>query len=223
MSDPMKDGTGDMNSSTVSAFVTSLTMAAVIAVSGAAPASAQVDMSCIARTDMIPLEGRASPLDSVMFRVAGREVKICYGRPSARGRTMIGTGSGEGPARMGEVPFGKIWRTGANEPTLLRTPIALSVAGVPVPAGTYAIYTVPGPTEWEIIVNRSYSQWGVENLYTDEVEAQEIGRGRVSSEPTDSHIETFTIRAEDVSDGRLRVIFEWERTRVPVPVAAGRG
>ena len=49
---------------------------------------------------------------------------------------------------MGEVPFGKIWRTGANEPTLLRTPIALSVAGVSVPAGTYSIYTIPGPTEW---------------------------------------------------------------------------
>ena len=122
---------------------------------------------------------------------------------------------------MGEVPFGKIWRTGVNEPTLLRTPIALSVAGVSVPAGTYSIYTIPGPTEWEIIVNRSYSQGGMETFYTDEIRAQEVGRGRVSTEPTESHVETFTIRAEDRADRGLDVILEWEGTRVPVPVAAG--
>ncbi len=204
-----------------SALLTSITLAAGTVLIHAAPASAQMDMSCIVRTANGPLEGRASPLDSVTFRVAGQAVKICYGRPSARGRTMIGTGSSGSPIKMGEVPFGKIWRTGANEPTLLRTPIALSVAGVSVPAGTYSIYTVPGPTEWEIIVNRSYSQWGQESFYTDEVQAQEVGRGRVLSEPTDTHVETFTIRAEDSADGGLHMILEWERTRVPVPVVAG--
>ena len=205
-----------------SALLASITLAAAMALTHPASASAQMDMSCIVRSDMVPIEGRASPLDSLTFRVAGQEVKICYGRPSARGRTMIGTGSAEGPIQMGEVPFGKIWRTGANEATLLRTPIALSIAGVTVPAGTYSIYTVPGPTEWEIIVNRSYSQWGMESLYTDEVQAQEVGRGRVSSEAMDAHVETFTIRAEDVADGDLQVVLEWERTRVSVPVAAIR-
>lgn len=125
----------------------------------AAPASPQPDTSCVVQRNVLPLEGRVSPLDSVTFRVAGVDVKICYGRPSARGRTMIGGSS---------VPFGKIWRTGANEPTLLRTPVALTIAGVPVPAGTYSVYTVPGEAEWEIIVNRSYSQWGRERFYTDE-------------------------------------------------------
>jgi hypothetical protein len=189
-------------------------MAAVIAFTHVAPASAQVDMSCIVRPDVVPAEGRASPLDSLTFSVAGQEVKICYGRPSSRGRTMIG-GS--------PVPFGKTWRTGANEPTLLRTPMALSIAGVPLPAGTYSIYTVPGEAEWEIIVNRSYSQWGHERFYTDEVQAQEVGRGRVASERTDQHVETFTIRAEETEDpSRVHVILEWERTRVRVPVSARR-
>ena len=203
----------------------SATLFATLALTGglafihAAPASAQADMSCIAQADMVPLEGRASPLDSLTFTVGGERVKICYGRPSARGRTMIGTGSAGGPIRMGQVPFGKIWRTGANEPTLLLTPIALSIAGVTVPAGIYSIYTVPGPTEWEIIVNRSYSQWGMESFYTDEVRAQEVGRARVPSGSTDSHVEMFTIRAEDSPAGTLYVILEWERTRVPVPVA----
>ncbi len=135
---------------------------------------------------------------------------------------MIGSPGIEGAvAQMGVVPFGKIWRTGANEPTLLRTPIALVIAGVRVPAGTYSIYTVPGEAEWEIIVNRSYSQWGQEGTYTDEVRAQEVGRGKVASDRTDSHVETFTIRAEDLSDGNVQVILLWERTRVRVPIAAG--
>ncbi len=211
-----------MTTRVLSALLTSITMAAGMALIQAAPASAQVDMSCIARTDIVPLEGRMSPLDSLTFHVAGQEVKICYGRPSARGRTMIGSPGTEGAVnQMGVVPFGKIWRTGANEPTLLRTPVALVIAGVRVPAGTYSIYTVPGEAEWEIIVNRSYSQWGQEGFYTDEVRAQEVGRGKVSSERTDSHVETFTIRAEDLSDGNVQVILEWERTRVRVPISAG--
>jgi Protein of unknown function (DUF2911) len=208
----------------LSVLLTSITMAAGLALIQAAPASAQVDMSCIARTDIVPLEGRRSPLDSLMFRVAGQEVKICYGRPSSRGRTMIGSPGIEGAAsQMGVVPFGKIWRTGANEPTLLRTPVALVIAGVSVPAGTYSIYTVPGEAVWEIVVNRSYSQWGQEGTYTDEVQAQEVGRGTVSSERSDGHVETFTIRAEDLAGGNVQLILEWERTRVPVPIRAGGG
>ena len=210
-----------MSARASSALLMGVTLAAATALTLPASASAQVDMSCIVRTDMLPLEGRVSPFDSVTFRVAGQEVKICYGRPYARGRTMIGSGSEEGPIQMGEVPFGKIWRTGANEPTLLRTPIALVIAGVSVPAGTYSIYTVPGESEWEIIVNRSYSQWGHEGFYTDEIRAQEVGRGTVSSEPTDSHVETFTIRAEDLPDGTVHVLLEWERTRVRIPVSPG--
>ena len=211
-----------MTTRVLSALLTSITMAAGMALLQAAPASAQVDMSCIVRSDMVPLEGRLSPLDSLTFRVAGQEAKICYGRPSSRGRTMIGSAAIAGAVnQMGVIPFGKIWRTGANEPTLLRTPVALVIAGVSVPAGTYSIYTVPGESEWEIIVNRSYSQWGHEGSYTDEIRAQEMGRGTVSSERADSHVETFTIRAEDLPDGNVHVILEWERTRVRITVSAG--
>ena len=178
--------------------------------------TAQVDMSCLTQGD---LEARASPLDSLSFSIAGERVKICYGRPSARGRTMIGTGSAEGPIVMGQVPFGQIWRTGANEPTLLLTPVDLSVGDLQVPAGIYSIYSVPGPTEWEIIVNRSYSQGGMESFYTDEVQAQEVGRITVASESTEAHVERFTIRAEE-EQRQVHVFLEWERTRVPVLVKA---
>lgn len=170
------------------------------------------DTTCpVHHPDRMPAAGRKSPLDSLTFKVGDKPVKICYGRPSSRGRTMIG---GE------HVPYGTIWRTGANEPTVFFTPIALSVAGIDVPAGTYALYTVPGEKEWEIIVNRATSQWGEEHAYTDEVKAQEVGRGKVKSEALKDAIETFTIRADPASGNAKAIVLEWEKTRVAVPVAA---
>ncbi len=186
-----------------------LLLAALLTAAVAVPpaAEAQSDSGCLTRANPASLAGRQSPLDSVLFQVDGHDMKICYGRPSARNRTMIG-----GRA----VPFGRLWRTGANEPTIIRTPVALSIAGVRIPAGTFAIYTVPGETEWQIILNRSYAQWGQEGQYTAEVEAQEVGRGSARTERLDDHVETFTIR---VDSGQI--FMEWENTRVIIPIVAG--
>ncbi|NIU19704.1 MAG: DUF2911 domain-containing protein, partial [Actinobacteria bacterium] len=97
----------------------------------------------------MPTEGRVSPLDSITFQVDGDPVKLCYGRPSARGRTMIG-----GP----DVPFGRLWRTGANEPTMIHTTVPITVAGIAIAPGSYSLYTVPGEERWEVVVNRSITQ-----------------------------------------------------------------
>ena len=155
-------------------------------------------------------ESRQSPLDSLSFDVGGHAVKICYGRPSARGRTMIGGES---------VPYRKLWRTGADEPTMIHTAAPLSVAGIEIGPGSYSLYTVPGESDWELVVNRSISQWGRESSYTDEVKAQEVGRATVSSQRLENHVETFTMRAEPVSNGAV-VLLEWEHTRVSIPVTA---
>jgi hypothetical protein len=160
----------------------------------------------------VPLEGRKSPLDSLTFKVSNHPVKVCYGRPSSRGRVMLGSQ---------DIPYGKLWRTGANEPTIFSAPIPLTVAGIAVPPGVYSLYTVPGRTEWEIIVNRSVSQWGKEDQYTDKLKAQELGRAKVKSESVSSPVETFTIRAEpDGNDARL--VLEWEKTRVRIPFKAAK-
>jgi hypothetical protein len=144
-----------------------LVTAAAVAAGPIAPAPQAADTACqVLKPDRVPVEGRKSPLDSLTFRVAGQPVKLCYGRPSSRGRTMLG----------GTVPYGKLWRTGANEPTIFFTPVALTVAGIKVPAGQYSLYTVPGASDWEIIVNRSTRQWGEESNYTAAVQAQEVGR-----------------------------------------------
>jgi DUF2911 family protein len=142
--------------------------------------------------------------------VAGRPVKLCYGRPSSRGRVMLG---GK------DVPYGKLWRTGANEPTVFFTPVAITVAGIEVPPGAYSLYTVPTAGDWEVIVNRSIKQWGEESNYTPEVKAQEVGRAKVKSERLEQPVETFTIRSEGADSGGTLVL-EWEKTRVKIPVKA---
>lgn len=178
----------------------------------AAPAPAVADSACpVLMPDKVPVEGRQSQLDSLTFTAGGRTVKLCYGRPSARGRKMIG---GEA------VPFGKLWRTGANEPTVVFTPVALDIAGVKVGPGKYSIYSVPDAKEWVIIVNRSTSQWGHESTYTKEVEAQEVGRGKAPVQKLSKPVETFTIVPHPASGEVQHLYLDWETTRVVVPVKA---
>jgi hypothetical protein len=179
----------------------------------ALPAPAAADTACVVQNPQrMPAKGRPSPLDSLTFAVGGQRVKLCYGRPSLRGRAMLG-----GDA----VPYGKLWRTGANEPTIFYTPVKLDIAGIAVPPGLYSLYTVPGETEWEIIVNRATAQWGHEGRYTDEVKQQEVGRGKAPAERLGVPVETFTIRAEPGSGGAQSLLLEWEKTRVRIPVKAG--
>ena len=159
--------------------------------------------------DQLPAQGRKSPLDSLTFAIGKDTVKICYGRPSARGRTMIG---GEA------VPYDTLWRTGANEPTTVFSDEALDVAGVRAPAGSWTLYTVPGKTQWQIIVNASTTQWGIEKDYDAVVRKQEVGRGRVPSEAMTDFMETFTIHAEPAGANEVTLVLEWEKTRVRVPI-----
>ena len=192
-----------------------LTTLAAVGLAATAPAAtapaASADTACqVLQPENVPVQGRRSPLDSITFTLGGQSVKLCYGRPSARGRTMIG-----GPS----VPYGKLWRTGANEPTIFFTPIPLKVAGITVPPGMYSLYTVPGPEEWEIIVNRSTAQWGHESEYTAAVRAREVGRGKVLAEATQAPVESFTIRTEPGTAGGVLLVLEWEKTRVPIPVS----
>jgi hypothetical protein len=177
---------------------------------GAEPGMPNPDTACPSRN--VPLEGRKSPLDSLTFRVANQPVKVCYGRPSSKGRVMLG---GEA------IPYGKLWRTGANEPTVFFAPVPLKVAGIDVPPGVYSLYTVPGAKEWEVIVNRSVSQWGHENEYTDQVKAQELGRAKVKSESISPPIESFTIRA-DPKGNDADLVLEWEKTRVKIPFKSAK-
>ena len=170
-----------------------------------AASGASQDVSCKPQR---PTANRSSPYDSTAIVVGGKRALVCYGRPSARGRTMIG---GEA------VPYGKLWRTGANEPTTLHIPFAATIAGVKVDPGSYSIYTIPGEKEWHVVVNRSTSQWGHEGRYTPEVKAQEVGHGVVPASALKDPVEMFTIKSAPAQNG-ADLILEWEKTRVAIPI-----
>jgi hypothetical protein len=124
-----------------------LALAAVLAAASAGPAVAQ-------RNGVQPAGQRVlSPRDTARMELgAGKHLFIDYGRPSMRGRRIMG----------GLVPYGRVWRTGANAATTLVTDVDLTSAAVRVPRGTYTLYTLPTAGGWTLIVNRQTGQWGTQ-------------------------------------------------------------
>lgn len=155
---------------------------------------------------------RSSPMGSIAFTLGSATIKICYGRPASRGRRMIGGKY---------VPFGRLWRTGANEPTTIISTGPIEIAGIAVPVGRSSLYTVPGPETWEIILNRSVAQWGIESEYSDAVKAHELGRAILPSGAADPPVERLTLTVEAEAGGhsdRTALVLRWERTRIRIPI-----
>lgn len=178
------------------------------AMEGAGEEMVQPEEPACQPSDRMDVVGRASPYDSTTVQVGEGVAKICYGRPTLKGRTMIG---GEA------VPYDTLWRTGANEPTIIHVNVPTTIAGMEVEPGQYSLYTVPrAGDEWTLIVNRSTSQWGHESTYTEEVRGQEVGRAPVSVESIESPVEQLTFRPMDGGQG---VLLEWQNSRVRIPIA----
>lgn len=150
---------------------------------------------------------RVSPFDSASVEIGGGTVMVCYGRPSARGRTIMG----------GLVPYGEPWRLGANEATTIAVPFALDIGRVRVAPGTYSLYAIPGASTWMIVVNRNAARWGIPIDST--VRAQDLGVDTIAVEKVDGQpIETLTLRFGPPSGGATELIVEWEKTRVRLPI-----
>jgi hypothetical protein len=142
--------------------------------------------------------GSLSPRDSVQARVGEATVTVQYGRPSARGRTIGG----------GVVAWDRIWRTGANQATHLRTDRDLLLGDAVVPAGTYTLFTLPSRAGWTLIVNRQTGQWG-----TQYDPAQDLVRIPMQAAPAADGPEQLTIAIEG---GRLALL--WGDVNVWIPV-----
>ena len=155
---------------------------------------------------------RVSPLAALPIGFSRGHGKLCYGQPSLRGRTMIGGAA---------VPYGKLWRTGANEPTTLHLDLPARLGDLALLPGSYSIYTIPGRERWQVIVNRATRQWGIESEYTATVERQEVGRFDVPAERLDHPVETLTFRAEPAATDAYDLVLEWQTTRIRLPIAAG--
>jgi hypothetical protein len=146
--------------------------------------------------------GSLSPRDTARATVAGAVVIIDYSRPSARGRTVMG----------GLVPYGAVWRTGANNATQLTTDAPLRIGSVRIEPGSYSLFTIPGPDAWDLIVNRQVGMSGLEHD-----PAQDVGRVPLQPAATTSHTEQFTIHLTPAASGALLRIM-WGDADVSVPV-----
>ena len=155
---------------------------------------------------------RQSPLEKLSFTLGNAHVKVCYGSPALRGRVMLGGDI---------VPFGKLWRTGANEPTTLHTDHVVRLGELVLAAGSYSIYTIPGERMWTVILNRSTRQWGLESEYTQDVAARELGRLAVQPKSLQTPVERLIFRSEPAATTAVDLVLEWQRTQIRLPLDSG--
>lgn len=147
----------------------------------------------------------ASPPATAEVQLDGKNVKIDYSSPSMRGRKI-----------MGElVPYGKVWRTGANPATTLVTAANLKIGTLTVPAGTYTIYTLPSASEWLLIVNRQTGQWGTE--YHEE---KDLGRTPMTASTLPTPQEKMSISFENTKGNATELHIKWDTTDESVTVTA---
>jgi hypothetical protein len=148
---------------------------------------------------------RPSPPGTADCTINGKKVAISYSRPSLRGRKAVGQ----------LVPYGKVWRTGANEATTLTTETNLNIGGAKVPAGTYTLYTLPSEGTWKLIINKQTGQWG-----TEYHEDQDLARVDMTKSAIVVPVEQFTIALDQAANDKADLVLEWEQTRLTVPVTA---
>src|SRR5688572_2701915 len=139
---------------------------------------------------------RPSPPATAEAMIGGKKISIEYSRPSAKGRKVFG----------GLVPYGQVWRTGANEATALKTDADLQFGSLSVPKGTYTVYTVPDETSWTLVINKQTGQWG-----TEYSQAQDLGRVPMKVSSTEKPVEMFTIAIEPKGNGGT-LKMTWENT-----------
>ena len=146
-----------------------------------------------------------SPPGTADVTLKGKQVSITYHRPSMHGRKIMG----------GLVPYGEVWRTGANEATSLSTAVDLNIGGATVPAGKYTLFTLPSEGTWKLIINKQTGQWGLE--YHQE---QDLARVDMHKESLSTPVEEFTISWKKKGADSADLVLEWEKTRLSVPVKA---
>jgi hypothetical protein len=147
-----------------------------------------------------------SPTQTLKQNFALGDISIEYSRPGMKGRTIYGD----------LVPFDKVWRTGANASTKVTFSDNVKVEGNTVPAGTYSLYTIPGKTEWTIILNKNTKLWGSDGYKQEE----DLVRFKVKPMTMSDQAETFTINIADVTSTSAHIDLLWAKTLVAFNVVA---
>ena len=134
----------------------------------------------------------------------GKSITVDYSSPRVKGRKVF---------YGGLVPYGKVWRTGANEATTFVTTADLMVGGQHVPAGKYTIFTIPNKDKWTLIISKKTGEWGIPYPGAD----SDLVRADMNASATSTPVENFTIAFDKgAKDCTLRI--EWENTRATVAI-----
>ena len=133
----------------------------------------------------------------------GKSITVDYSSPRAKGRKIFGD----------LVPYGKVWRTGANEATTFVTDTNVVVGSKDIPAGNYTIFTVPDQAKWTLIINKKTGEWGIPYKY----ESDELARVEMSAAAAPSPMENFTI-SFDQNGKSCKMNISWESTRASVEI-----
>lgn len=156
----------------------------------------------VGANSMVFSQETQKPVQSPRVTAEGKNVKISYGQPSKRGRVIFGQ----------KEPYGKVWRTGANEATEITFAKDGTFGGKPVKAGTYTLFTIPGEKEWSVILNSELKQWGAykyEQIKDKNVLQVKAPAQTISGSP----VEKLTITLPE-----NKFVLEWDQTRVEVPM-----
>jgi hypothetical protein len=145
-----------------------------------------------------------SPTQTVKQDFGISSVDLIYSRPGMKGRKIFGD----------LVPWGKVWRTGANQATRIKFADDVTIAGQPVKAGEYAIFTVPNEKEWDIIINKGSANWG-----TDYKPEADVVRVKATPKKLDNSVETFTMQFDNIKPTSMDLQIMWDKTVVNVPIA----
>lgn len=147
-----------------------------------------------------------SPFSEIKQEVGLTEITLSYARPSAKGRTVMG----------GLVPYGEIWRTGANASTKLTFTEDVKIAGNDLPAGTYALYSIPGEQDWTIIIHKKTN---MRSIAGGRVKPEnDAFRFKVQPLSNPVTVETFTIQFTDVTSNACHLQLAWENTLIKFPI-----
>ncbi len=152
-----------------------------------------------------------SPESNVIFGEEGLKITVFYNRPFKKGRVIFG----------GLVPYGKTWRTGANEATTFETNKDLIVGDKKLPAGKYSLWTVPSELSWSVVFNSTIPTWGIDVMNNGDAARDPQTDVVVVDVPvvlTQKEFEQFTISVEK-SDDMLELILAWDKTLVAVPLS----
>src|SRR5690349_19221792 len=147
---------------------------------------------------------RPSPAAQAQCKFSdGKTVKTDYSSPRVKGRKIFG----------GLVPYGEVWRTGANEATTLVTDTNIKVGDKDVPAGSYTLFTVPNADKWTLIISKKTGEWGIP--YPGE--GDDVARVDMSVSKTPAPVENFTISFHEMGNA-CHMYLDWENTRAAVEI-----